>query len=66
MSRIKEHYFEEINQINEIGDMVDAEYLYQIWMEKVERDESIEKFIIENEERAEAERIFSLTNTYPI
>ena len=66
MSRIKDHYFEEINQINEIGDMVDAEYLYQIWMEKVERDESIEKFIIENEERAEAERIFSLTNTYPI
>lgn len=65
MSRIKEFYFEEINLINEIDNMIDEEYMYQIWLEKNQEDEFIEKYYEENKGRFEAERIFSLTNTYP-
>lgn len=60
MSRIKEHYFNEINQINEVN-MIDAEYLYQNWLKQIAE----EKFVEENEERFESEKIFSMTNTYP-
>jgi len=60
MSRIKEFYFEEINCINEIDNMIDEKY-QQLMVE----DEFIEKYFEENKERFEAERIFSLTNTYP-
>jgi len=60
MSRIKEFYFEEINRINEIDNMIDEKY-QQLMVE----DEFIEKYFEENKERFEAERIFSLTNTYP-
>ena len=65
MSRIKEFYFEEINRINEIDNMIDEEYMYQLWLEKNQEDEFIEQYYEENKERIEAERIFSLTNTYP-
>lgn len=65
MSRIKEFYFEEINRINEIDNMVDEEYMYQLWLEKIQEDEFIEQYYEDNKERIEAERIFSLTNTYP-
>jgi len=60
MSRIKEFYFEEINCINETNNMIDEKY-QQLMVE----DEFIEKYFEENKERIEAERIFSLTNTYP-
>jgi len=65
MSRIKEFYFEEINRINEIDNMIDEEYMYQLWLEKIQEDEFIEQYYEDNKERIEAERIFSLTNTYP-
>lgn len=60
MSRIKDYYFNEINQINEVN-MVDAEYLYQNWLKEIVE----EKFVEDNEERFESEKIFSMTNTYP-
>lgn len=65
MSRIKEFYFEEINRINETDNMIDEEYMYQLWLEKIQEDEFIEQYYEENKERIEAERIFNLTNTYP-
>lgn len=65
MSRIKEFYFEEINRINETDNMIDEEYMYQLWLEKTQEDKFIEQYYEENKERIEAERIFSLTNTYP-
>ena len=65
MSRIKEFYFEEINRINEIDNMIDEEYMYQLWLEKTQEDEFIEQYYEENKERFEVEKIFSLTNTYP-
>jgi len=65
MSRIKEFYFEEINRINETDNMIDEEYMYQLWLEKIQEDEFIEQYYEDNKERIEAERIFSLTNTYP-
>lgn len=65
MSRIKEFYFEEINRINEIDNMIDEEYMYQLWLEKTQEDKFIEQYYEDNKERIEAERIFSLTNTYP-
>jgi len=60
MSRIKEFYFEEINCINEIDNMIDEKY-----QQLMGEDEFIEKYFEENKERFETERIFSLTNTYP-
>lgn len=65
MSRIKEFYFEEINRINEIDDMVDEEYMYQLWLGKIEEDKFLEIYFEENKERFESEKIFGLTNTYP-
>jgi hypothetical protein len=65
MSKIKEFYFEEINRINEIDDMVDEEYMYQLWLGKIEEDKFLEIYFEENKERFESEKIFGLTNTYP-
>jgi hypothetical protein len=64
MSRIKEFYFNEINQI-ETDNMIDEEYLYEVWKKQMEENEFIEKYYEENKERFECEKIFSLTNTYP-
>lgn len=65
MSKIKEFYFEEINRINEIDDMVDEEYMYQLWLGEIEEDKFLEIYFEENKERFESEKIFGLTNTYP-
>jgi hypothetical protein len=59
MSRIKEQFIDEINRINE-----DYDYQYTEWL-KQQEDKAIVDFYEENKERIEAERIFSLTNTYP-
>lgn len=59
MSRIKEQFIDEINRINE-----DYDYQYIEWL-KQQEDKTIVDFYEENKERFEAERIFSLTNTYP-
>lgn len=65
MSRIKEFYFEEINRINETDNMVDEEYMHQLWLEKIEEYEFLETYFEENKERFESEKTFNLTNTYP-
>lgn len=65
MSRIKEFYFEELNKIENLNDFIDEEYFYELWIKQREEDEFIEKYYEENKERIEAEKIFSLTNTYP-
>lgn len=59
MSRIKEQFIDEINRINE-----DYDYQYTEWL-KQQEDKAIVDFYEENKERIEAEKIFSLTNTYP-
>jgi hypothetical protein len=59
MSRIKEQFIDEINRVNE-----DYDYQYTEWL-KEQEDKAILDFYEKNKERIEAERIFSLTNTYP-
>ena len=59
MSRIKEQFIDEINRVNE-----DYDYQYTEWL-KQQEDKAIVDFYEKNKERIEAERIFSLTNTYP-
>jgi len=65
MSKTKEHYFNEFFDMEEIRDMIDDEYFYDLWKKQSEEDEFIEKYYEENKERIESEKIFSLTNTYP-
>jgi len=65
MSKTKHFYFNEINQIEIPDNMIDEEYFYEIWKNQIEENKFIEKYYEENKERIEAERIFSLTNTYP-
>lgn len=65
MSRTKEFYFKEINEIENLNDFIDEEYFYELWKNQMEEDEFIEKYYEENKERLEGERIFTLTNTYP-
>jgi len=65
MSRTKEFYFNEINEIENLNDFIDEEYFYELWKNQMEENEFIEEYYKENKERLEGERIFALTNTYP-
>ena len=63
MSRVKEFYFNEIDQIDE-DTILDIQY--QEWLEqkKIE-DKQILDFYEKNKEQIEGKKIFNLTNTYP-
>jgi len=62
MSKIKEYYFEEINQLGKVCDM---DYQYEFWCKQKEEDEFIQKYYEDNKDIIEGEKIFNLTNTYP-
>jgi len=63
MSRVKEHYFDEINKVNEKDDL---DYQHQLWLyEQKKEDENILEFFEKNKEQIEGEKIKNLTNTYP-
>ena len=63
MSRTKEFYFNEINQIDEDA-ILDIQYQEWLEQQKIE-DEVILDFYEKNKEQIEGEKIFNLTNTYP-
>jgi len=59
MSKIKEYYFEEINNLNQ-EDLIEE---YEIWLKKQE-DLFYQNLYEENKEIIEGERILSKTQSY--
>jgi len=61
MSKLKEHYQYQIENSQFEDEFLDDEYFFQEW----EKEQEYEKHLKEQADKADFERIFSLTNTYP-
>jgi hypothetical protein len=65
MSKIKEHFFSEINQIENFED-IKYQIEYEEWLQEQEENQKIIDFYEENKDIINGQRIFELTNKYPI
>jgi hypothetical protein len=65
MSKIKEHFFSEINQIENFED-IKYQIEYEEWLQEQEENQKIIDFYEENKDIISGQKIFELTNKYPI